>query len=112
MKEMSWYLLGVGAQSQQGGSPAQGPIFNRGIEYTRTLLEFYSYAQYKIHDDSTWSYLEDALGSFDTFKDIYLLRRAGKMAKAKGNALRTEWVKKRNVDEERNADTGTPSEKL
>jgi hypothetical protein len=45
------------------------------------------------------------------FKDVFLLRRAGKKAKAKANALTIECVKKRKVDEESNADTWTPSKK-
>jgi len=48
---------------------------------------------------------------FHTFKDVVLLGRAGKKAKAKANALGTEIVKKRKVDEETNAETWTPSKK-
>jgi len=111
MKEMSRYLLGVVTQSLRGGSPAQHPIFNRAIECTRVLLEFYMYAQYKSHDDAILSYMEDALCCFHTFKDVFLLGRASKKAKAKAIALRTELVKKRKVDEETNAETWTPSKK-
>jgi len=46
-----------------------------------------------------------------TFKDVFLFGRASKKAKAKDNPLRTELVKKRNVDEETNAETWTPSKK-
>jgi len=52
------------------------------------------------------------LHCFHTFKDVFLLGQAGQKAKAKANALRTELVKKRNVDEETNAETWTPSKKL
>jgi hypothetical protein len=69
------------------------------------------YAPYKFHDDATLSYMEDALHHFHTFKDVVLLGRAGKTAKAKANALRMELVKKRKVDEESNAGTWTPSKK-
>jgi hypothetical protein len=69
------------------------------------------YARYNSHDDATLSYMEDALCHFHTFKDIFLLRRAGKKVKAKANALRMELVKKRKVDEERNAQTWTQSKK-
>ena len=55
--------------------------------------------------------MEDALHRFHTFKDVFLLGRAGKKAKAKGNALRTELVKKRKVDEETNAEPWTQSKK-
>jgi len=108
---MSRYLLGVVTQSLRGGSPAQRPIFNCAIVCTRALLEFYMYARYKSHVDATLSYMEDALCRFHTFKDVFLLGRAGKKVKAKGNALRTELVKKRKVDEETNAETWTPSKK-
>jgi len=111
MKEMSRYLLGVVTQSLRGGSSAQHPIFNRAIECTWALLALYLYAQYKSHDDPTLSYMEDALRHFHTFKDVLLLGRAGKQAKAKANALRTELVKKPKVDEETNAETWTPSKK-
>ena len=109
MKEMSRYLLGVVTQSLRGGSPAQHPIFNRAIECTLALLEIYIYARYKSHDDATLSYMEDALHRFHTFNDVFLLGPAGKKVKAKTNALRTELVKKRKIDEETNAETGTPS---
>ena len=109
MKEMSWYLLGVVTQSLQGGKPAERPIFNRAIECTRALLEFYTYARYKSHDDATLSYIEDTLHRFHTFQDVFLLGRAGKKAKTKANPLRTELMKKRKVDEESNAETWTPS---
>jgi hypothetical protein len=111
MKEMSRYLLGVVTQSLRGGSPAQHPVFNHAIECTQALLEFYMYARYKSHDDATLSYMEDALHHFHTFKDVFLLGRASKKAKAKANALRTELVNKRKVDEETNAETWTPSMK-
>ena len=74
MKEMSQYLLGVVTQSLQGGSPAQCPIFNRAMNCTRALLEFYMYARYKPHDDATLTYMEDALDRFPTYQDVFLLR--------------------------------------
>jgi hypothetical protein len=109
MKEMRRYLLGVVTQSLRGGNPAQYPIFNRAIECTRALFEFYMYAPYESHDDATLNYMEDALHRFHTFKDVSLLGRAGKKAKAKASVLRTKLVKKRKVDEETNAETWTLS---
>jgi hypothetical protein len=53
--------------------------------------------------------MENALHRVHTFKDVFLLGRDGKKPKAKPNALRTELVKKRKVDEETNAETWTPS---
>jgi len=55
--------------------------------------------------------MEDALRRFHTFKHVFLLGRAGKKAKAKANTLRTELIKKRNVDEKTNTETWTPSTK-
>jgi hypothetical protein len=69
------------------------------------------YARYTSHDDATFSYLEDASRRFHTFKNVFLLGRAGKKAKAKANALRTDLVKKRKVDEETTAETWRPSKK-
>jgi hypothetical protein len=94
MKEISRYLLGVVTQSLRGGSPTQGPIFNHAFVCTTALLELYMYARYKSHDDATLSYTEDALRRFHTFKDVFLLGRAGKKANAKANTLGTELVKK------------------
>jgi len=74
MKEMSRYLLRVVTPSLRGGSPAQRPIFNHAIECTWGLLEFYMYAQSKSHDAAIYSYMEDVLGCFHTFKDVFLLR--------------------------------------
>jgi len=111
MKEMSWYLHGDVTQSLRGGSSAQSPIFNRAIECTRVLFEFYMYARYKSQNDATLTYMEDALHRFHTFQDVFLLGQAGRKAKAKANALRTELVKKRKVDKETNAETWTPSKK-
>jgi len=41
MKEISRYVLGVLTMSVRGGSPAQRPIFNRAIECTQALIQFY-----------------------------------------------------------------------
>jgi len=108
---MSRYLLGVVTQYLRGGNPAQHPLFNRAIECTRALLEFYMYARYKSHDDATLSYMLDALHRFHTFKDVFLLGRAGKKAKAKANRLGTELVKKRKGDDKTNDEIWTLSKK-
>jgi hypothetical protein len=55
--------------------------------------------------------MEDSLRRVHTFKDVFLLGRARTKAKPKANALRTELVQKRKVDEETNAETWTPSKK-
>ena len=109
MKEMSRYRLGVVTQSLRGGSSTQPPIFNGAIDRTQALLEVYMYARYNSHDDATLSYIDNALCCFHNFKDDFLLGRAGKKAKAKANALRTELVKKWKVDVETNAETWTLS---
>jgi hypothetical protein len=111
MKEMSRYQFRVVTQSLRGGSPAQHPKFNHAIVCTRALLDFYLYARCKSHNDAILSYMEGALCRFHTLKDVFLLGQAGRKAKAKANALRTELVKKQQVDEETNAETWTPSKK-
>jgi hypothetical protein len=80
-------VIGVVIQNLQGGSPTEHSIFNRAIECTKALLEFYMYARYKTYDDATLSYMEDSLHHFHTFRDVFLLGRAGKKTKAKANAL-------------------------
>jgi len=87
------------------------PIFNHPIECTWALLEFYLYAKYISHDNSTLSYMEDTLCSFQTIKEDFLLDRASKKSKAKANTLRKELIRKRKVDKERNAQTWTLSKK-
>jgi hypothetical protein len=94
MKEMNRYLLRVVMQSLRGGNPAQRPIFNHEIQRTQALLECYMYARYKSHDDATLSYMGDTMHHVHTSKDVFLLWRAGKKAKANANALGTELVKK------------------
>ena len=111
MKEMSRYLLGVVTDSLRGGSPTQHPRFNHVIECTRAVLEFYMHAWYESHDDATLSYMEDAVLRFHNFKDVFLLGRAGKQAKANANAQRRDLMKMQKVDEETNADTWTASKK-
>jgi len=61
MEEMSQYLLGVVAQSQQCRSSAQYPIFNHAIGCTQALLEFNMYARYRAHNEAAFSYIEHAL---------------------------------------------------
>jgi len=109
MKQLSQYMLGVATQSHWCRSPTQYPTFNCAIECIQALLEFYMYAQYISHNKATLSYMEDSFHRFHTFKDVSLLRRAGKMVKYKASALRTELVQKQKVDEETNADTWTSS---
>jgi hypothetical protein len=69
------------------------------------------YVQYISHDDATLSYMEEAWHRFHTFKDGFLLGRTRPKGQAEPNALRTELVKNRKVDEETNAETWTPSNK-
>jgi hypothetical protein len=69
------------------------------------------YARYESHDDAAFSFMEDAMCCFHTFKDVFLLGRAGKQVEAKANALRTELVKKQKVDKETNGETWMPSKK-
>jgi len=53
--------------------------------------------------------MEDALHHFHTLKDVFLLGQAGRKANPKPNALRTELMKKRKIDQETNAETWMPS---
>jgi len=106
---MSRYLLGVVTQSLQDGNPAQRPIITHATGCKWALLVFYMYARDNSHNVATFSYIEDASRRFHTFKNIILLGRAGKEAKPKPNAMRTELVKMWNVDEEINAQTWRPS---
>jgi hypothetical protein len=89
----------------QGGSPTQCPIFYDTIECTWALLEFDMCTRYKSHNDASLSFMENALRHYHTFSEVFILRQAGQMAKAKANALRMELVKKRKVDKETNAET-------
>ena len=109
MKEMSRYLPGFLTQSLWGGSPTQSPTFNHAIQCTRALIELYPNARHWSHDDATLCHMEDAWHHFHTFKDAFLLRRAGKQAKTDGNTLGKELVMQQKVDEETNTQTLTPS---
>jgi len=69
------------------------------------------YGRHKSNDEAALSSIDDAFCHFHTFKDVFVLGGAGKMAKAKANALMTELVKKWKVDEETNAESWTLSKK-
>jgi hypothetical protein len=56
--------------------------------------------------------MEDAFRCNLTYTDAFSLGRAGKLAKAKYNAVRMELVKKRRVDKKTHAEIWTPSTKL
>ena len=73
MQEKSQYLLGVVTRSLQGGRPAQCPIYNRPIECTLALLEFYMYARCESHDDVTLSHMEDGFHHLHTFQVVFLV---------------------------------------
>lgn len=60
----------------------------------------------------TLSYIEDALRWFHTFNEVFLLGRAGKMVKAKANAMTMKLMMQWLVGEAANADTSMPSKKL
>jgi hypothetical protein len=55
--------------------------------------------------------MEESFHPVHTFKDVFSLGRAGKMAKAKHNALGTDHLKKQKVEEVTNAETWTLSTK-
>jgi len=112
MEEMSRYLIGVVTQIVQGRCPTRHRIFKRAIESTWALFEFYMYARYKSDDDATLSFMEDALHCFHSFKDFFWLGRAGKILKARANALGTKLVNQWKVDNETSVETGMPSEML
>jgi len=111
MKEMSRCRLGGVTQSLRGGRTAERPISTRAIECTGALLELYMYAQYKCHDDATLSNRQDTLHRVHTFKEVCLLGRAGKKAKAQANALGAELLSKRKVDDETHPEMWMPSKK-
>jgi len=87
MNEISRYLVGVVTQTLRGGRPTQCSRFNHPIESRWPMLEFYMYTPWKSHNVMTLSYIEDALRWFHTFNEVFLLGRAGKMVKAKANAM-------------------------
>jgi len=64
------------------------------------MLEVHMFALYESHDDAITSYVEDTLCWFHTVNEIFLLVWASTQAKAKANTLRTELVKKWNIDKE------------
>jgi hypothetical protein len=98
-------LLGVVTQSLSGRSSTQQPIVNHAIECTQGLLEFYMYATYTLHDDATLSCMENTSRCVHPNKDIFLLGWVSNIAKTKANTLRTELMKKWNVDDKACAET-------
>jgi hypothetical protein len=69
------------------------------------------YVQYKSHNDATLIYMDNTLSHYRTLKMVFLIWRADHKAKTKANAMRTELVKKQQVDNETNAEFWTHSKK-
>jgi len=67
------------------------------------------HVQYKSHDDTSLSYMADAIRCLHTIEDVFFLGRAGEQGKTKANALSTEHLMMRKVEKETNAETRTPS---
>lgn len=81
-------------------TPCSASRFNRALEFTWALLQLYIHATYNSQNDTTLSYIEDAIHHCYTLDDVFLLQLASKISKVKATGLRMELVKKQNVDEE------------
>jgi hypothetical protein len=75
---MTRFLVGVVRNTLQDPSPSQRSVFDRVVECSRSLIEFYFYCQYDSHDDEKLDLMDHALRRFHDSKDVFQQFRAGK----------------------------------
>ena len=78
IKMMIRFLVGVVRNALWDPSPSQCSVFDRAVECSRSLIEFYFYRQYESHDDETQDLMDNALHCFHDSKDVFQQFRAGK----------------------------------
>ena len=95
IKTMTWFLVGVIQNALQNPSPTQRCIFDRAVEWSHSLIEFYFYCQYDSYDDEMLDLMDDTLHRFHNLKDVGQQFRAGKWLaaedKERHTELCTEW---------------------
>ena len=95
---MTRFLVGVIHNALWDPSPSQHSIFDRAVECSHSLIEFYFYCQYDSHDDEMLDLMDDALHHFHDSKDVFQQFRAGKRLAAEAKERCTELCAKRDAE--------------
>jgi hypothetical protein len=95
---MTRFLVGVVRNALRDPSPSQRSVFDRAVECSRSLIEFYFYCQYDSHDDETLDLMDNALRRFHDSKDVFQQFRAGKRLAAEAKERRTELCAERDAE--------------
>lgn len=98
IKTMTRFLVGVLRNALRDPEPSQRSIFDRAIQCTRALVEFYFYCQYDSHDEETLDLMENALRRFHDYKDVFRQFRAGKRLTAEAKHKRKELCDERDAE--------------
>ncbi len=98
IKNMTRFLVAVLRNALRNPSASQRTVFDRAIECSRALVEFYFYCQYDSHDNETLNLMDNALRRFHDSKDVFLQFRAGKKLTAEGKAMRKELCEERDAE--------------
>jgi len=102
IKTMTRFLVGVARNALRDPSPPQRDVFERAIVCTRSLIEFYFYAQYDSHDGETLDLMDNALRCFHETKGVFRQFRASKRLTAEAGERRKELCAERDADLEAN----------
>lgn len=102
IKTMTRFLVGVVRNALRDPAPTQRDVFERAVECTRSLIEFYFYAQYDSHDEETLDLMENALRCFHDSKSVFKQFRASKKLTAEANKRRQELCAERDAELEAN----------
>lgn len=98
IKTMTRFLVGVVRNTLRDPTPKQREAFERVVECTRSLIEFYFYAQYDSHDEETLDLMDNALCCFHDTKGVFQQFRAGKRLTAEANKRRKELCAERDTE--------------
>ncbi|KAF8247426.1 hypothetical protein K440DRAFT_643845 [Wilcoxina mikolae CBS 423.85] len=102
IRTMTPFLVGVLRNALRDPSPSQCSVFDRAVEYSRSLIEFYFYCQYDCHDDETLDLMDNYLCRFHDSKDVFQQFRAGTRLAAEAKQRRMELCAEQDAKLEEN----------
>lgn len=99
IKTMSRFLLACFAAALDSSpNNATRQSFDEAILCVRAALEFYMYARYPSHTDTTLGYMSNALHRFHDHKNIFSRFRADKKARAAAKIKESEMIAEREAE--------------
>ena len=102
IKTMTRFLVGVVHNALRDPTSTQRDAFERAVECTRSLIEFYFYSQYNSHDEETLNLMDNALLCFHDAKGVFQQFRASKRLTAESNKRQKELCAERDAELEAN----------